>query len=320
MKKSLILGLLLLPLLFLSFVYPENKSGINNQPGITDTSYNLLVAYGKYIYQREKCNRCHTDTPGLDSTKISLENIAGKYPDSWHYTHLNDPRMVSPGSRMPRYYKLMKASLSYKVILELLREEYTTITEADSLEIQGSLENEAFPYLQMLKRDQIIPDKPTYNEAIALIAWLQYKPYSEERHIKDSIQQEEARKYEEKAIAKLVIELSDPESDLMKLATSKNKTAIERGKKYFSISCAVCHKEDAGGMIGPNLTDEFWLHGGKVNEIFISIYNGVPDHGMPAWKISFGFDQIAEIIAYIQSIQGSKPENAKAPQGKKMAD
>jgi len=78
MKKSLILGLLLLPLLFLSFVYPENKSGINNQPGITDTSYNLLVAYGKYIYQREKCNRCHTDTPGLDSTKISLENIAGK--------------------------------------------------------------------------------------------------------------------------------------------------------------------------------------------------------------------------------------------------
>ncbi len=320
MKKTLILCLLTAPLLLLSFVYPENKPAIKETQPATDTSYNLLVAYGKYIYQREKCDRCHSYYPGPDSTKISLENIAGRYPDSWHYTHLDDPRMVSPGSTMPRYYKLMKASLSYKIILELVREEYTTITDADSLEIQHSLEEEALPYLQMLKRDQITPDKPAYNEAIALIAWLQYTPYSKERHIKDSIQQEETRKNEEKVFAKLETELSDPASDLMKLATSMKKTDIEQGKKYFSISCAVCHMENAGGMIGPNLTDKFWLHGNTVKEIFVSIYTGRPDHGMPAWKNSFDFNRIAAMIAYIRSVQGSKPENAKAPQGKKIAD
>jgi len=317
MKKSLILGLLLLPLLLLSFVYPTYKSGTGNQLNITDTSYNLLVAYGKYIYQREHCDRCHTDFTGFDSTKISLENIAGKYPDSWHYNHLEDPRMVSPGSFMPRYYRLSKTPLSYKIILHLIKEEYTTITDSDSLELQRTLETEAIPFLASLKQNQIIPEKPAYNEAIALIAWLQYRPYSEDRRIKDSIQQELSRKNEENNIAKLDAELADPESELMQLASSRKSTDIEKGKRYFSISCATCHKEDAGGMIGSNLTDEYWLNGNSVRDIFKSIYYGVPDRAMPPWRHSLEPEKIATIITYIRSVQGSHPINAKAPQGKK---
>ncbi len=320
MKKYLILCLLIFPLLLLSFVFPENKAGIKDPQHITDTSYNLLVAYGKYIYQREKCDRCHTHIPGLDSTKISLENIAGKYPDTWHYNHLYDPRMMSPGSNMPRYYGLMKAPLSYKVILQLLSEEYTTVTEADSLEIRQTLEMQANAVLQVLKRDKITPSAPVYNEAIALIAWLQYRPDTPERRYRDSIQKENNRRYEEQLMASLESDLSNPESQIMKLANSKDPAILKKGKNYFSISCAACHRENANGSIGPNLTDDYWLHGNSIKALFFTIFNGVPDHAMPAWKHSMDKERIASIIAFIRSLKGSNPPNPKEPQGEKRTD
>lgn len=317
MKKYLILCLLMLPLLLYSFVLPGNKEKSEFKGILSDTSYNLLVAYGKYIYQREKCARCHTDTPGLDSTKISLENIAGKYPDSWHFYHLDDPRIVSPGSKMPRYNRLSKSPMTYKDILNLLRDEYTTLTEADSLEISQTLKREALPIIERLKKDFILPDKPEYNQTIALIAWLQYKPFSPEQQSRDSVLREEARGYDENVFKQLDKDLVNPESVFMKLATSKDPAALEKGKRYFAISCAVCHHENAGGMIGPNLTDEHWLHGNSIKALFTSIYGGVTDRGMPSWKAQFDTNTIALIIAYIHSLQGSNPPNAKAPQGKK---
>ncbi|SDC20325.1 cbb3-type cytochrome c oxidase N-terminal domain-containing protein [Pedobacter soli] len=92
---------------------------------------------------------------------------------------------------------------------------------------------------------------------------------------------------------------------------------IESGKTIFSANCAVCHGPAGGGLIGPNLTDEFWLHGGGINNIFKTIKYGVPAKGMVSWEKTLSPKQISEVANYILSLEGSKPAGAKAPQGEK---
>ncbi|KAA3437127.1 c-type cytochrome [Rufibacter hautae] len=92
---------------------------------------------------------------------------------------------------------------------------------------------------------------------------------------------------------------------------------LEAGKAAFIQNCAACHGQEGQGVVGPNLTDEFWLHGGDVNDIYKTIKYGVTSKGMVAWQKKLSDDQILEVSSYILSIQGSKPANAKAPQGEK---
>ncbi len=90
---------------------------------------------------------------------------------------------------------------------------------------------------------------------------------------------------------------------------------IENGGKTFLANCSACHGDKGQGGVGPNLTDEFWIHGGKVNDIFKVIKYGVLDKGMTSWEKSLTSKQIAELSNYIISLQGSNPAGAKAPQG-----
>jgi len=92
---------------------------------------------------------------------------------------------------------------------------------------------------------------------------------------------------------------------------------LEAGHGTYTQNCAACHGQNAEGMVGPNLTDEFWLHGGDVNSIFKTIKFGVTSKGMVAWQGKLSDDQILEVSSYILSLQGSNPANAKAPQGDK---
>jgi len=92
---------------------------------------------------------------------------------------------------------------------------------------------------------------------------------------------------------------------------------LEAGHGTYTQNCAACHGQNAEGMVGPNLTDEFWLHGGDVNDIFKTIKFGVTSKGMVAWQGKLSDDQILEVSSYILSLQGSNPANAKAPQGDK---
>ncbi|WP_256004621.1 cbb3-type cytochrome c oxidase N-terminal domain-containing protein [Pedobacter deserti] len=94
--------------------------------------------------------------------------------------------------------------------------------------------------------------------------------------------------------------------------------AIQAGAAIFKTACASCHGEHAEGLVGPNLTDEYWLHGGSIKDIFKTIKYGVPDKGMIAWEKTMRPKQIAEIASYILSLQGTNPAGAKAPQGEKM--
>lgn len=96
-----------------------------------------------------------------------------------------------------------------------------------------------------------------------------------------------------------------------------DKALVANGKGVFMANCIACHGEHGQGLVGPNLTDEYWLHGGSINEIFKTIKYGVPAKGMVSWEKSMSATNIAEVANYIVSLQGSKPVNAKAPQGEK---
>ena len=84
-------------------------------------------------------------------------------------------------------------------------------------------------------------------------------------------------------------------------------TGIASGQNIFKSSCAACHAADGGGGVGPNLTDEYWLHGGSITEVFKSIKYGWPDKGMKSWKDDFSPKQIAELSSYVKSLQGTQP-------------
>ena len=95
--------------------------------------------------------------------------------------------------------------------------------------------------------------------------------------------------------------------------------ALGSGKTLFATNCAPCHGQNAEGKVGPNLTDEFWLHGGEVNHVYKTIKFGIPSKGMVAWKGKLSGKQILQVTSYALSLQGSLPANAKPPQGEKEA-
>src|SRR5690606_8796428 len=90
------------------------------------------------------------------------------------------------------------------------------------------------------------------------------------------------------------------------------------GKGIYMANCAVCHGNAGEGGIGPNLADEYWLHGGDIKDIFAVVKYGVPDKGMVPWEQTLTPGQIAEVSNYIFSLIGTNPPNAKEPQGDKV--
>ena len=94
-----------------------------------------------------------------------------------------------------------------------------------------------------------------------------------------------------------------------------DQNLIVSGKQVFNTNCMACHGEKGEGTVGPNLTDEFWLHGGSIAAIFKTIKYGVPAKGMVSWEKNLSAKNIAELSNYILSLKGTKPANAKAPQG-----
>lgn len=93
---------------------------------------------------------------------------------------------------------------------------------------------------------------------------------------------------------------------------------IKEGAELFTSKCAVCHGDKGQGNVGPNLTDEYWLHGGDVHSVFKTIKYGVPSKGMVAWQNSMNGAQIQALTSFIHTLQGTNPAGAKEPQGEKM--
>lgn len=94
-----------------------------------------------------------------------------------------------------------------------------------------------------------------------------------------------------------------------------DESSLNKGKDLYMNNCVACHGKLGEGQVGPNLTDDYWLHGGKVNDVFKTIKYGYPDKGMKSWKEDFSPSQIACLTSFIKTLQGTNPPNAKEKQG-----
>jgi len=99
-----------------------------------------------------------------------------------------------------------------------------------------------------------------------------------------------------------------------------NAEGIKAGKALFEANCVACHLKDGGGNVGPNLTDDYWLHKGSINDVYHTIKYGYADKGMQAWGGSFSEKEISYLASYIKSLRGTKPAVAKAQQGEFYVD
>jgi cytochrome c oxidase cbb3-type subunit III len=93
---------------------------------------------------------------------------------------------------------------------------------------------------------------------------------------------------------------------------------LAAGKSIFIKSCATCHLENGAGKIGPNLTDDYWIHGNDIKVVFKTIRYGI--NAMPRWDVSLNNKQIAQVASYVKSIHGSNPPSPKAPDGTLMKE
>jgi cytochrome c oxidase cbb3-type subunit 3 len=95
-----------------------------------------------------------------------------------------------------------------------------------------------------------------------------------------------------------------------------DKSYLAEGQKIFTDNCVACHGAKGEGGVGPNLTDDYWLHGGKINDIFKSVKYGWPANGMKSWQTDFSSVQIAQVVCYVKSMKGTKPENPESTTGR----
>lgn len=93
-----------------------------------------------------------------------------------------------------------------------------------------------------------------------------------------------------------------------------DKSDIDKGKKVFMNNCVACHGANGEGGVGPNLTDDYWIHGGSTKDVFKLIKYGNPEKGMQSWKKLLGAVEIQQVTSYIKSIKGTV-EGGKEPQG-----
>jgi cytochrome c oxidase cbb3-type subunit 3 len=112
--------------------------------------------------------------------------------------------------------------------------------------------------------------------------------------------------------------------DLMDEKTVTLLTAagdLAAGKAIFTANCVACHRADAGGQIGPNLTDDQWILGGGIKNVFHTLVNGGRDgKGMISWKGTLKPKQMQEVASYVLSLKGTNPKDPKAPEGEVWVD
>jgi cytochrome c oxidase cbb3-type subunit 3 len=91
--------------------------------------------------------------------------------------------------------------------------------------------------------------------------------------------------------------------------------SIAAGREMYGKSCVACHLADGGGSVGPNLTDEYWIHGGGIKDIFKTLKYGWQEKGMKSWKDDYSPKQLQEIASFVKSLKGTKSATPKEAQG-----
>ncbi len=108
------------------------------------------------------------------------------------------------------------------------------------------------------------------------------------------------------------------ESSFATLTPSKDPIMVDHGHQIFLNKCAPCHRADGGGLVGPNLCDDYWIHGSNFSDNIRTIWNGVPAKGMITWKNFLKPDEVYSVASYIYTLRGSNPKNPKPPENQQQ--
>lgn len=148
--------------------------------------------------------------------------------------------------------------------------------------------------------------------AFAVVYWFHYHVFESGTSVKATFEQEmgEFKKAQAEKAAAVTPEALT--------ALSKDTAKVAEGKEIFTANCVACHGQSGGGTVGPNLTDEYWLHGGQPDKIFKTISNGVPNTAMLAWGSQLGAQKVQSVTAYVLTLRNTNVPGGKAPQGEKM--
>jgi cytochrome c oxidase cbb3-type subunit III len=104
------------------------------------------------------------------------------------------------------------------------------------------------------------------------------------------------------------------EDDIGNMQPAQEALVLAGGKQTFGLLCSPCHAADGGGIVGPNLTDTYWIHGDKFSDNIRTIWNGVPEKGMITWKNYLKPKEVYAVASYIYTLRGTKPKNPKPPE------
>lgn len=104
------------------------------------------------------------------------------------------------------------------------------------------------------------------------------------------------------------------EASMSQLAPSTDPSLLSLGQEKFVTLCAPCHRHDGGGLVGPNLCDDYHIHGSNYVDSVRTIVNGVPEKGMITWKTLMQPREIEAVASYIYTLRGTKPVNPKPPE------
>ncbi|WP_194778486.1 cbb3-type cytochrome c oxidase N-terminal domain-containing protein [Pararhodonellum marinum] len=142
------------------------------------------------------------------------------------------------------------------------------------------------------------------NYSVLGIGQTQFEEYQEELRIA-SIEEEQRRSM---ALATI---------DETTVVFDATGPGLRAGQTIYENNCAACHARDGGGGVGPNLTDEYWIHGGSISDIFKVVKYGVIQKGMIPWQDQLSPEEMQQVSSFILTLQETTPLNPKAPEGEK---
>jgi cytochrome c oxidase cbb3-type subunit 3 len=149
----------------------------------------------------------------------------------------------------------------------------------------------------------------------SVVYWVYYHMGAGGQSIADSYAAEmRERQAQEKALPK-----AEATEEAL-LASYRDAAQVAEGKKLYDGRCLACHGDKGQGLVGPNLTDDHWIHGqGTLAGMFKVIRDGVPEKGMIPWGAQLSREQMMQLVAFIATLHGTTPAAAKAPQGDRVA-
>ncbi|WP_157814112.1 c-type cytochrome [Olleya sp. Bg11-27] len=275
------------------------KKNIDIYTAIPTVEKTILAAYGQKIYTRELCSQCHTQQIKNQTQQlISLDGLGGKYSNDWLFHFLNDPKIIAFYAEMPAYPKLKTNQLTKAVVSQITTDNKL---QTEQNLIWQTLINEA----KIISKSVTYPNANNTTEILALIAYLQQIPMSPEF---EKITKTRKDKLQKETVA------SDKKNLILKIANDAD--SIDLGERIYNNNCSACHGQFGQGGIGPNLTDNYSLHGGSKKDIAKVIqFGGTPGKGMIAWRHVLSVEEIGQVTAYVYALKGTNPDNAKAPEG-----